>query len=109
MLDEIIDGYPKSGIPIGTYTSQYFGNFYLSWFDHWVKEEKKIKAYYRYMDDMIFLANTKEELWELLEEVRAYLDTNLKLKVKSNYRVLPVFVEGVDFVGYRSYGDKIVM
>lgn len=37
LIDEIIDSYPQ-GIPIGNYTSQYFGNFYLTQFDHWIKE-----------------------------------------------------------------------
>ena len=46
LLDEIIDSYPN-GIPIGNYTSQYFGNFYLSEFDHWLKEEKHIKYYFK--------------------------------------------------------------
>ena len=34
---------PNTGIPIGNYMSQYSGNFYLSSFDHWVKEELHVK------------------------------------------------------------------
>ena len=109
LLDQIVDEYPKSGIPIGNYTSQIFGNFYLSYFDHWIKEEKRVQVYHRYMDDMIFLAQTKEELWELFEEIEDYLSTVLNLKVKGNYQVFPISVRGVDFVGYKSYGYKITM
>ena len=36
LLDEIIDS--TDGLPIGNYLSQYFANFYLSYFDHWIKE-----------------------------------------------------------------------
>jgi retron-type reverse transcriptase len=50
LLDEIIDS--ASGLPIGNYLSQYFANFYLSYFDHWIKEEKRVKYYFRYADDM---------------------------------------------------------
>src|SRR5688500_14551585 len=46
LLDEIIDSAP--GLPIGNYLSQYLANFFLSYFDHWLKEEKKVKYYYRY-------------------------------------------------------------
>lgn len=60
LLDDIVDSYdngnPK-GIPIGSYTSQYFGNFYLSYFDHWAKEEKRIKYLLRYMDDIVIVSD----------------------------------------------------
>lgn len=50
LLDEIIDSTPgDTGIPIGNYLSQYSGNFYLSSFDHWMKEVKHVKYYYRYI------------------------------------------------------------
>jgi RNA-directed DNA polymerase len=41
LLDEIIDSAP--GLPIGNYLSQYFANFYLTYFDHWLKQVKKVK------------------------------------------------------------------
>lgn len=101
LLDEIIDSYPI-GIPIGNYTSQYFGNFYLSEFDHWIKEVKHRKYYLRYMDDLIIFGKTKEELHKLREEISEYL-AKLGLELKHNYQVFPTDVRGVDFVGYRSF------
>jgi len=44
LLDNIIDSAP--GVPIGNYLSQYFANLYLAYFDHWIKEIKKIKYYF---------------------------------------------------------------
>jgi RNA-directed DNA polymerase len=102
LIDEIIDSFEK-GIPIGNYTSQYFGNYYLSDFDHWIKEEKKIKYYLRYMDDMIFFAPTKEELHDLIRDIHNYLGEELHLSVKPNWQVFPTAVRGVDFVGYRTF------
>ena len=98
LLDDIIDS--TDGIPIGNYMSQLFGNFYLTYFDHWIKESKKVKHYFRYADDMVFLSDNKEDLHQLLKEIKEYLWNNLKLTVKENHRVFPVHVNGIDFVGY---------
>lgn len=101
LLDEIIDS--AVGIPIGNYLSQYFANFYLAYFDHWIKEEKKVKYYFRYADDLVIFAPDKPYLHSLLAEMRAYLDVKLKLTIKSNYQIFPVQSRGVDFVGYVHY------
>ena len=101
MLDEIIDSAP--GVPIGNYLSQYFANFYLSYFDHWIKEVKHVRYYFRYADDMVFLAPDKNSLHKLLAEIRQYIEGNLKLCIKENYQVFPVMARGIDFVGYKFY------
>lgn len=61
ILYKIVDSC-EHGVPIGNYTSQYFNNFYFSDFDHWLKENKRVKYYYRYCDDMVVLGKTKEYL-----------------------------------------------
>lgn len=101
LLDGIIDSAP--GLPIGNYLSQFFANLYLSEFDHWIKEVKKIKYYYRYADDMVFLYNDKNHLHALLVEINHFLTSNLNLDLKSNFQVFPVEKRGIDFVGYRFY------
>lgn len=104
LLDEIIDSTPEEkGIPIGNYLSQYSGNYYFSEFDHWVKEVKHIKYYYRYMDDIVVLHESKEYLHELRIEFDEYFRTKLKLKMKGNWQVFPTFIRGIDFVGYRIF------
>lgn len=104
LIDEIIDSTEgDTGIPIGNYLSQYSGNFYLAKFDHWVKEVKHIKYYYRYMDDIVILGNNKEELHALRKEIDGIFKTKLKLKVKENWQVFPTFKRGIDFVGYRVF------
>lgn len=96
------------GIPIGNYTSQYSGNFYLCDFDHYCKETLHIKFYYRYMDDITILAKSKEELWGILQKIKAYLDT-LGLTLKPNYQVFPVDIRGIDFVGYKFFHKYILL
>ncbi len=108
LLDDIVDSYDKGnpkGIPIGSYTSQYFGNFYLSYFDHWAKEQKRIKYYLRYMDDIVILSDSKEYLHRLCGEIAEYLAVNLDLTIKENWQVFPVATRGIDYVGYRSFGS----
>lgn len=101
VLDEIIDS--SDGVPIGNYLSQFFANLYLSYFDHWVKESKGIKYYYRYADDIVILHKDKEFLQTLLRDIKTYLNDKLKLQLKSNYQVFPVESRSIDFVGYKIY------
>lgn len=97
LIEEIIDSAP--GLPIGNYLSQYLANFYLSYFDHWVKEQKLVKYYYRYADDIVILDADKPKLQLLLHEIKGYM-LDLKLEVKGNHQVFPVSARGIDFVGY---------
>lgn len=97
LLDEIIDS--ADGLPIGNYLSQYLANFYLTGFDHWLKEVKGVRYYFRYADDIVLLGGSKDVLHGLLAEIREYLG-GLRLEVKGNYQVFPVAARGIDFVGY---------
>ena len=101
LLDGIIDS--ATGLPIGNYLSQYLANFYLSYFDHWIKEQKQVKHYFRYADDLVFLHGSKKYLHQLLADIKQYLWQNLALKVKDNYQIFPVAARGIDFVGYKFY------
>lgn len=98
LLDEIIDS--ADGVPIGNYLSQYFANIYLTYFDHYVKEKMKVKYYFRYADDMVFLHQDKKELRKILKEINTYLKDELKLEIKHNYQIFPTQIRGIDFVGY---------
>lgn len=104
LLDEIIDSAP--GLPIGNYLSQYLANFYLTYFDHWIKEEKQVKYYYRYADDIVILSDNKAQLHDLLDDIKIYLE-ELKLVVKENHQVFPVAARGIDYVGYVFYHTHV--
>jgi hypothetical protein len=107
LLDGIIDS--ADGLPIGNYLSQYFSNFYLTYFDHWLKEVKRVRYYFRYADDMVILSDNKPCLHQLLSEIRIYLQENLKLEVKHNYQVFPVKDRGIDFVGYVFFHTHVLL
>ena len=104
LLKDVIDSLgDETNIPIGNYLSQYFGNLYLSDFDHWLKEKHKIKYYLRYNDDGIILNDSKDELWRLLDKIQNYIETRLKLKLNKKTRIYPVNDVGIDFLGYKTY------
>jgi RNA-directed DNA polymerase len=107
LLDEIIDSAP--GLPIGNYLSQYFANFYLTYFDHWLKEVKGVKYYSRYADDLVILSGDKRSLHQLRYDIDKYLSETLKLTIKENYQVFPVDSRSIDFVGYRFYHSHTLL
>ena len=109
LIDEIIDS--SEGLPIGNYLSQYLSNLILTYFDHWIKEVKRVKHYFRYADDMVFLSSNKEALRSLLSDIKQYL-RGLKLELKGNEQIFPVahskydkHGRGIDFVGYVFYHE----
>lgn len=110
LLDLIIDSIPgEKGVPIGSYLSQYLANYYLAYFDHWIKEEIGVHYVIRYMDDIVILHYSKEFLHWLKNQMDKYLQENLQLKIKDNWQVFPTATRGIDFVGYRHfYGFKLL-
>lgn len=108
LIDTIIDSSPgDKGIPIGPYLSQYLANFYLAYFDHYMKEVLKLKYVVRYMDDIVILHSDKSELHRIRVLLNEYLVNNLKLKMKENYQVFPVESRGIDFVGFVFFHEHI--
>lgn len=105
----IIDSYgiDGHGLPIGNLTSQYFANYYLSELDHEMKETAKCKAYVRYMDDVIIMAETSDEVKRLSKYYSNYAYSNLSLKVKPPLKGR--ICNGIPFLGYRVFKDKIML
>lgn len=110
LIDEIIDSSGGGvGVPIGNYLSQYSGNLYLYPFDRWLKEELMIDYYIRYMDDLVILHHDKKYLHELKYKIDDYLSNYLGLTIKSDHQVFPSRIRGIDFVGYRHFGNYVLL
>lgn len=107
LLDKIINS--AKGVPIGNYLSQYFGNLYLSGLDHWMKEEKRCKYYFRYCDDIVILHSNKQYLSCLRKDISIYLKLKLNLILKENWQIFPVDIRGIDFLGYRFFHDYTLL
>lgn len=116
LLDDIIDSVKGiKGLALGNLLSQFLANLYLSYFDHDVKEIKKVKYYYRYADDMTFFSDSKEFLHELLKWIKEYMKT-LDLELKGNEQIFPIAMNrfdksgrGLDFVGYVFYHKQTML
>lgn len=105
LMDNIIDS--AAGIPIGNYTSQYFGNVYLARFDWWVVQELKPRGYFRYCDDIVLLADTAGQCHLMRELCFDKLRADYALRIKPNWQVFPVEVRGLDFVGFVFRSDRV--
>jgi len=97
LLDNIIDSMP--GLPIGNYTSQILGNVYLNEFDWKVKQEIKPTGYFRYCDDIVFMADAPGDLMAMKTWAEKEL-SKLKLSIKPSWNIYNVAAQGIDFVGY---------
>lgn len=98
------------GLKIGGRMSQLFFNFFLSYFDHWMKEVKHVRHYFRYMDDMIVLHSSKTYLRQLLAEMEDYLRDRLHLPLKPSKQIYPIARDRhdrhgrpIDIAGYVLY------
>ena len=109
LLDTIIDSSPgESGLPLGSLLSQWLGNWYLTPLDRYIKQNLRVKHYYRYCDDLVILGNSREELNRYLDKVLYYTRRNLKLDIKPSYRLREID-QGIDFVGYVHYKNKTLL
>lgn len=129
MLDNFITLLPY-GLSKGLRSSQCLSNLYLSEVDHKmcakvsfheidvegetdvaIKGEGSVKIkdkeiryhYYRYCDDIVIIAKTKKELWQLRDYLKSLLD-ELELTIKPSEAVRPLAV-GIDYLGYKTFVD----
>ncbi len=105
LIDNIIDS--SKGIPIGNYTSQYFGNIYLYAFDWWVVQNLKPFAYFRYCDDVVLVTNDSKEAHRMKTEIFEKLKTEYELSINRNWQVFPIEIRGLDFVGFVTRSNSI--
>lgn len=108
LLKDIIYSVPNGrNVPIGNYTSQWFGNLYMNELDQILKHQYKVKDYLRYCDDFCLFHNDKQFLNEMKSVIQEFADSKLKLKL-SKCEMFPV-THGVDFLGYRHFRDYILL
>ena len=104
IFDRIIDSYSVEagrGLPIGNLTSQFFANYYLSFADHYAKEQLRIKYYVRYMDDIVFWGDDKNELNFKTLQFKNYIKDFLLLDLKP--AIIDKTKNGLPFLGYKLF------
>lgn len=73
---------PGCGLPIGNLTSQWWGNHYLSGFDHFVKRTLRLPHYQRYMDDLSLFGDSRAQLEEARAAASEWLWRERRLRLK---------------------------
>lgn len=87
------------GLPIGNLLSQFLANVYLDALDQFIKHVLKVERYGRYVDDLILVHHSREQLLEWQDRIEAFLQERLQLKLKPERKLLPI-ATGIDFLGY---------
>lgn len=88
------------GLPIGNFTSQFFANVYLNELDQFIKHSLKCRHYFRYMDDLLLLHSSKEQLLKWHDDIKMFLEITLKLKLHPKKQFLQPATNGINFCGY---------
>lgn len=101
---KIIESYdqgddPDIGLGLGSQVTQLIQLAVLSELDHKVKEDFKIKAYKRYMDDMILIHSSKRHLNDCLKEIRKYVES-LGLTLNKKKTQIYKISQGINFLGF---------
>jgi retron-type reverse transcriptase len=90
----------RRGLPIGNLTSQFLANVYLNGFDHFIKEQLKVRQYLRYVDDFALFSDDRGFLVEARLALEAYL-ADLRLKVHPVKSQCFETRYGANFLGFR--------
>lgn len=92
---------PGRGLPLGSWFSQWCGNFFLDGVDHFIKREMKIPGYLRYMDDLVLFADGKAQLVEARTAVGDWLGEQRALRLNPKRLAVEPTWTPATFVGYR--------
>lgn len=88
-----------TGLPIGNLTSQISANLYGHIMDRWLAHKVGITRFFRYMDDIVVLAHSREALDLLRLGMQWFAEVRMGLKF-SHWSIQPA-ARGVNFAGYR--------
>lgn len=100
---------PDKGLPIGNYTSQFFANVYLNELDQFIKHSLKCRHYFRYMDDLLLIHPSKEQLLAWQNDIKMFVENDLELKLHPKKQTLQPVSFGIDFCGYIVKPDYILV
>ena len=86
------------GMQVGSLISQMTANVVLTPVDHYVKRVLNAPYYIRYMDDMLCIAPSKQQVWDIVGATDDFLQENFQLQLNNKTAVIPSG-EGCEFIG----------
>ena len=87
------------GLPIGNLTSQFLVIFYLNRLQHYITHIIHI-TFINYMDDYIFIHESKTYLNRFLKKTEQVLNEEYKLKINKKKTFISSSKGGITFLGY---------
>ena len=100
--DDLLARLRPRGLPIGNLTSQFWSNCYLNPFDWFVTRELGCSNYLRYVDDFALFSDSRQQLWEWLPRIEAYL-AQLRLTLHRSKAQVTPSQDGIPWLGFRVY------
>ncbi len=100
---------PNRGLPIGSFTSQFFANLYLNELDQFIKHQLRAKYYIRYVDDFVLLAENPQILLDWKLKIKDFLQGQLNLTLHPQKIVLQQSAKGINFLGYIVRKDYLLV
>ena len=91
----------RTGLPLGSWFSQWAGAFYLDGLDHFAKRTLKPGAYLRYMDDFVLFDNSRERLYEYRSAIADWLNQQRALTLNPRHYHVKATQNPAVFLGYR--------
>ncbi len=88
------------GLPIGNLPSQHAANVVLNVLDQFIKHRLGVRYYVRYVDDLILLHESPQQLLAWLREIESFLAVRLDLELNPSKTIIQPISRGVDFVGH---------
>jgi hypothetical protein len=98
----------RRGLALGSFLSQWCGNFYLDGMDHQIKRVLKIPGYLRYMDDFVLFAGDPGRLAEARSAIADWLAAERGLALKPRGGQVRPAREPATFLGFRIARSGIV-
>ena len=112
MAVRILDGFPGDvGFNPGSQIIQIAGISVLSHIDHYIKERLRVRYYVRYMDDMLLIGSTVEELNQYKDDIEKQLNEIGFHLHPTKSKIIPLSRE-ITFLGFNyrlTQSGKVIM
>lgn len=94
-------------LAVGSLLNQMLANVNQNEVDHFAKRQLRIHYYVRYMDDIVILSDSREQLCDWRRQIEGFMRDRLKLELNPKKSFIQPLSHGIDFCQYRIYPDHV--